>query len=143
VLPDSQLDRFGLCLKFAQPQAEFLQKALSFQKQSLRELQGSNECPIMPGSEIPKEWLRICSSLQAKLTQDETQVSGVRPLGVRAYKTWMKLSQALSSIKGHDHLSTQCVRTLLGPVFMHRFGPFVDSGYLQELLRLFDRETGA
>lgn len=143
VLPDSQLDRFGLCLEFNQPQAQQLEKALAFQKQNSPERPEGAGCPIMPEAEVPGEWLKVCSGIQSKLTQDQQRVNGIRPLGVRAYKTWLRLGQALSVIKGHSHLSTQCLRDLLGPVLMHRFGPFVDSEYLQELLSLFDRETGA
>lgn len=143
VLPDSQLDRFGLCLKFSQPQEEQLVKALGFQKRKIQASENKMACSVMPETEVSQEWLKVCSALQTKLSQDEQRVNGIRPLGVRAYKTWLRLGQALSSIKGHTHLSTQCLRKLLGPVFMHRFGPFVDAEYVLELLSVFDRETGA
>ena len=142
VLPDSQLDRFGLCLKFSQPEQELLEKALAMSIEDPKKLDAM-ECPVMNQKSIPEEWYKVCSKLQDCLSRDHLENEQLRPLGIRAFKTWLKLGQALSSIKGHDYLSTQCLRELIEPVFMHRFGPFVDREYVTQLLQTFDKATGA
>ena len=142
ILPDSQLDRFGLCLKFNQLSGELFLKALLFNPSDVDDSQ-VEVCPKYQADEIPSEWLRVCSAIQDQLEQDQANASSVRPLGIRVYKTWLKLGYALSRIRGHDHLSTKCLRELLGPVFIHRFGPFLEEDYLSRLLKVFDRQTGA
>jgi len=145
MLPDSQLDRFGMCLKFHQPEGALLEQALTMMNNASNELASSQvdfKLPIRKKSVIDSEWMRVCSEIQRRLVLDQSEINGVHPLGVRAYKSWLNLAAALSEIKGYDYLTTQCLKELIGPVFMHRFGPFVDADYLEQMLKTFDRATG-
>ncbi len=144
MLPDSQLDRFGLCLKFTQPQGKHLEAVL---EHALRANENQEKLELMKlekksAVDVPTDWLRVCSELQKTLSNQESLDQGIRPLGIRAFKTWLNLGLALSEVRGKSHLSTECLRELIEPVFMHRFGPFIESDYVSKLLKSFDKATG-
>ena len=136
-LPDSQLDRFALCMKIEQPTLSQLEATLkfSFEKSGESkpvELVGFPDLSSM--GVVPEDWFRVCSKIQSFLSSSEAIEAGAHALGVRAFQSWLRSSLMLSALREKEYLSTECCRDLLLPSLMHRFGPFVDSN-LSSLLK--------
>lgn len=146
ILPDSQLDRFGMCLKVLQPIGEQLEHVLKF---SLAQTKPACEKPTDFGEpevkplSVSDEWLLVCRKLQDFLSTHEAKDMGAFPLGVRAYRSWLNQAGVLSQLRSKDHLSLQALRDLLLCVLLHRFGPFVEEELSAALLTVFDQATGA
>ncbi len=144
LLPASQRDRFGVSLYFELASGSELSNILKFgveqQSQNNTEsLDFPNEKPWLELT-VSKEWYRICEALQSFFKEQHS--SGFTPVSVRAYSAWLELSQCLSFLRKKDHLSMECLRDLLIPVFMHRMEPFGVSSREEDLLKEFDKIIG-
>ena len=144
LLPASQRDRFGVCLYFDVASGDELSNILKFEveKEDSNNSETLNFPSEKPWQEIvvSKEWYRICEALQDFFKQKHS--SGFVPVSVRAYSTWLEMSQCLSYLRKKDHLSMECLRDLLIPVFMHRMEPFGVNSREEDLLKEFDKIIG-
>lgn len=126
VLPQSQLDRFGVVIRIETPRDEQLENVIKTNiagkspagKTGMPELPSDLDWQNMP---VDDDWYRIMRELQTFF--GEHQDKGMLPMSPRAWKTWLDLGRSLSYLRGHQHLSTQCLQEILPMVFLHRMDP--------------------
>jgi MoxR-like ATPase len=144
LLPASQRDRFGVCLYFELAKGSNLSSILQFglEEQDCSSVEAIDIPDVKPwrNIEVSKEWYRICESLQDFFENGEE--NGYVPVSVRAYSSWLEMSQCLSFLRNKDHLSMDALRDLLIPVFIHRMDPFGEKNREQVLLKYFDKTIG-
>jgi MoxR-like ATPase len=150
LLPMSQMDRFGIVLSLGVSMGEALERRLRFlfNKSSQEQMSQSlspqvlGELPCLESLKVSPDWFRVIKGLQeALLRENFKDGSEPRPLSLRAWKGWLDLSVALSRLRGHDHLSTACLRESLLPCLAHRVLDAKSDDVEKALLKAFDRLT--
>lgn len=168
LLPQSQLDRFGVSLKISNPDESKLldilrhhhrAQGLGNPEQGLgNPEQGSQktregcsnfevelkdlreQCKKL---EVKDSWLVVASKLHTWLERSGAHEKAYLP-SPRAWLSWLDLGKALSCIRGQSHLSSKALRELLEPTFSHRLAIEGEDGQnlCKGLVQEFDRLCG-
>ena len=150
LLPMSQMDRFGLVLSMDVSVGEALERRLAFMiNKNTEQSEGLPngapsfvELPIITPLTVHPDWFRVIRGLQdALLNARPSDGSEPRPLSLRAWKGYLELGMALSRLRGHDHLSTVCLRDSLLPCLSHRILDSKSKELEEFLLKTFDQLT--
>jgi MoxR-like ATPase len=147
LLPMSQWDRFGMVLNMPLPVGDTLERQLRFMLQGHSHRSDSEKNKIdlqIPNWKCPaigQDWFRVIRGMQHHLVERRKKGDSCRPLSLRAWSSWLNLGSCLSHLRGHQHLSGQCLKEILSAVLLHRCSENREIEVQKQLLAEFDRLT--
>lgn len=156
LLPQSQLDRFGMTIGMPVPAGAELESIMRMRLggaqapgkaaedaeavAGIRRADAAEDWNRLP---VHAEWTRVVSAFQDRLlVLARDRSSGLRPQSPRAWLVWIRLARCLSFIRGLDRVATSCLRELVAPVFLHRMQSMAMAAAGEALVAEFDRVIG-